>query len=98
MESDGTSAFLDWYCGKKIKSDNGYCVITRKTKYGVDATIEFKSPITIVFGKVGEELVTKQVSKITGEFTHEWFWMKGERRQNRYANGFEIFFDCQTFE
>lgn len=98
MDSEGTSAFLDWYTGRKKKSDNGYCTIIRESKYGCDATLVFKKPITVCFGKVGEELVTRQVSKITGEFTHEWFWMKGIRRQDKVANGFEVYFDCKTFE
>lgn len=99
MDKDGTVAFLSWYGGSKMKFDSGYCTVIRTgSKYGCSATLEFKKPITVLFGKVGDKMITEQVTKIHGEFTHEWFWMKGTRRQDQVANGFEVYFDCKTFE
>jgi hypothetical protein len=99
MDNDGTSAWLSWISGgNKLKFRFSQCTVIRESKYGVDAEIVFDKPITVVFGRIGEQLITGEVSKIKGEFTHEWFWMKGNRRQDKVANGFEIYFDCKTFE
>lgn len=97
MDKEGTSAFLNYFGRKdKLNIEWSGCKIVRKSKWDSEATVIFDKPITMVFGQVGEELITKEVRQIEGEFTHEWFWMK-KGRQDKVANGFYIYFDCQKF-
>lgn len=96
IEKNGIPAYLNWV-SKTLKFDNGYCTIERKSKWDNEATLHFKQPITVVFGRVGTQDITHVVSKIKGEFTYEWSWSK-RGRQDKIANNIEIYFDCQEFE
>ncbi len=97
MDKEGTSAYLNHIGGKdKLNISWNGCKIIRASKWDDKATIVFDTPITMIFGYVGEEPITREVKQIEGEFTHEWFWMK-KGRQSKVANGFSIFFDCQKF-
>lgn len=100
IEEEGVTALLRRMAGEKnpLKIDIGYCKIVRQSKHDSGATLIFKEPINIVFGKVGEDYVTRLANHITGTFEIEWFWMKGIRRQDKYANGFELYFDCKSFD
>jgi len=51
----------------------------------------------MVFGYVGERAVIEKVKKIEGEFTHDWFFKKSGR-QDKIANGFEIWFEVQNIQ
>jgi len=97
MDESGAPAWLNRNAKDKLNIDYDGMKIVRKSQWDSEATLIFKEPITVVFGKVGEELITHKVSKITGEFTYEWFWTK-RGRQDKYANGFNIYFECKTFE
>jgi hypothetical protein len=97
MEHEGTGAFLTWIGKSKLKFDSGYCKVIRESKYGSEATLLFDKPITVVAAYVNDTPVTFQANKITGEFTHEWYWNKNGR-QDKYCNSVEVYFDCKKFE
>ena len=98
LDSDGTSVWVNRLTRKKNKKDIEYwgCQIKRTAEYEDEATIEFKTPIKVIFGYIGDEPIIKEVKKIRGEFTHDWFWTKSGR-QDRIANGFEIWFNIKEF-
>jgi hypothetical protein len=95
IESEGTSAYLN-RCAKRKKLSFEFMgvTITRTAEYEDNAVIEFKTPIDVVFGRVGEEPIIRKVKKMTGEFTHDWFW-RNNGRQDKVANGFEIWFNIK---
>jgi hypothetical protein len=98
MDSEGVTAFLNWNTPKhkRCSFHNGYCTVTRESEWDNEATLTFDKPIQVVFGYVGEEPVIKEVTQIKGEFFFEWFWLKNGR-QDKMANGFEIYFNCKSF-
>jgi hypothetical protein len=98
IENDGTSAWVNRLTRKRNKKTIEFygCKIERSADYQDEAIIEFATPIPVVFGYVGDEPIIKEVSKIKGEFTHDWFWMKNGR-QDKIANGFEIWFNIKEF-
>lgn len=98
MDDEGTNAFLNWHGGQELEFDNGYCKVSRKSKHNTTATLVFSKPIEIVVAELNGEPVTIKANKITGEFTHEWYWFKNNGRQDKVANGFNVWFDCQKFE
>ena len=75
------------FCGVKI---------TRGRDWDTEATLEFKEPIEVVMGHVGETPTVVKVKKIKGEFTHDWFFRKSGR-QDKIANGFEIWFEIKKY-
>ena len=93
LDDEGASHFLNRLTRKKDKTRIDYdgVTIVRDSKWSNEAVLEFKEPIDCVMGKIGEKLIIEKVKKISGEFTHEWFWTKNGR-QNRIANGYEIWF------
>ena len=97
IDSDGTSAYLN-RCGrrKKLNFDFMGVNVTRTAEYEDKAVIEFKEPIDVVFGRVGEEPIIKKVKKIRGEFTHDWYWTRNGR-QTKIANGFKIWFNIKEY-
>jgi hypothetical protein len=98
MDRHGVSEYLNWLGGrKKLDYQATYCQVTRESDYDSEATLTFKKPIQVVFGKVGEELITREVTQIKGEFFFDWFWLTNGR-QHQKANGFEVFFNCQEFK
>ena len=98
LDNDGTSVWINRLTRKRNKKSIEYwgCQIERFTEWQDEATIEFKTPIKVIFGYVGEEPIVKEVKKIRGEFTHDWFWMK-HGRQDKIANGFEIWFNIKEY-
>lgn len=98
VDSEGASAWINRLSRKKNKSEIEYwgCKIVRDSKWSDRAVIEFKEPVKVVFGRVGDEPIVKQVKKISGEFTHDWFWMKSGR-QDKIANGVEIWFNIEEY-
>ena len=98
IEADGTSVWVNRLTSKKNKKIIDYwgCKIERSADYETEATIEFKTPIKVIFGYIGEDPIVKEVKKIKGEFTHDWFWTRNGR-QDKIANGFEIWFNINEF-
>lgn len=98
IERDGISEFITWLSKRsnKLKADTGYCKIEREAKYKSEATLFFNKPITVCLGEINGKPITALVNKIKGEFTWEWFWFKNGR-QNKIANGFDVWFDCQEY-
>lgn len=98
IDNDGTSAWVNRLSRKRNKKTIEFygCKIERSADYQDEAIIEFATPIQVVFGYVGDEPIVKEVTKIKGEFTHDWFWTKSGR-QDKIANGFEIWFNIKEF-
>jgi hypothetical protein len=93
LDNEGTSHFLNRLTRKKDKTQLDYdgVKIIRDSKWDSEATLEFKEPIDVVIGKIGEKLIIEKVKKIRGEFQHDWFWTRNGR-QDKIANGYEIWF------
>ena len=98
LESDGPASWINRLSRKKnkLKIEFGGVTIIRDKCWQDEAVLEFKEPVKVVFGWVGEEPIIKEVKKIKGEFTHDWFWTKGGR-QDKVANGFEIYFNIHKY-
>lgn len=98
LESDGPASWINRLSRKKnkLKIDFGGVTIIRDKCWQDEAVLEFKEPIKVVFGWVGEEPIIKEVKKIKGEFTHDWFWTS-QGRQDKVANGFEIYFNIHKY-
>ena len=98
IDNDGTSAWVNRLSRKRNKKTIEFfgCKIERSADYEDEAIIEFETPIQVIFGYVGDEPIVKEVTKIKGEFTHDWFWSKNGR-QDKIANGFEIWFNIKEF-
>jgi len=98
IDNDGIYRFLNGLTRKKNKLSIRYdgCTIIRDKDWQDEAVIEFDAPIKVVFGHVGEDLIIREVKKIRGEFTHDWFWTK-YGRQEKIANGVEIYFNIREY-
>jgi hypothetical protein len=98
IDADGTSAWVNRLSRKKNKKTIEYygCKIQREADYEDNAIIEFAKPIKVIFGYIGEDPIIKEVNKVKGEFTHDWFWMKNGR-QDKIANGFEVWFNITEY-
>ena len=93
LDDEGASHFLNRLTRKKNKLEIEYdgVKIIRECRWDTKATLEFKEPIDVVIGQVGDKTIIEKVTKIGGEFTHDWFWSKNGR-QDKIANGYEIWF------
>lgn len=98
LEDNGTSYWVNMLTRKRDKLSIEFygATITRTADYEDTAVIEFKNPIKIVLGYIGDEPVVKEIKKIQGTFTHDWFWTKNGR-QDEIANGFEIWFCVEKY-
>ena len=98
LDNEGTSHFLNRLTRKKDKTQLDYdgVKIIRDSKWDSEATLEFKEPIDVVIGKIGEKLIIEKVKKIRGEFQHDWFWTRNGR-QDKIANGYEIWFVINSY-
>jgi hypothetical protein len=99
LDSDGTSFFLNQLAKGKRKKTliEAYDVtIFRKNDWDTDAIIEFKEPIIVHIGKVGDTDITAAVKRIRGEFDHDYFFKKNGRQQE-FANGLEIWFKVNEY-
>jgi hypothetical protein len=98
LDNEGASHFLNRLTRKKNKLEIEYdgVKIIRDSKWDNQAILEFKKPIEVVIGQVGDKPVIKTVTKIGGEFTHDWFWTKSGR-QDKIANGYEIWFVIENY-
>jgi hypothetical protein len=98
IEDNGISAWINRWTRKrsKLEIDMGEYLIIRKAKDDTDAILEFKEPIQVKLGKIGDKLHTAPVKRMKGEFFHDYFFTKGGR-QNKIANGFEIWFSIQEY-
>ena len=93
LDGEGASHFINRLTRKKNKLEIEYdgVKIIRDSKWDNQAILEFKEPIDVVIGQVGDKPIIEKVTKIGGEFTHDWFWTKNGR-QDKIANGYEIWF------
>ena len=98
LENEGASHFLNRLTRKKNKLKIVYegVTIIRDSKWSTDAVLEFKEPIDVVVGTVGERLIIEKVQRIKGEFDHDYFWTKNGR-QDKIANGYEIWFKIESY-
>ena len=98
IDNDGIYRFLNGLTRKKNKLSIRYdqCTIIRDKDWEDEAVIEFDSPIKVVFGHIGDEPIIKEVKKIKGEFTHDWFWTS-RGAQDKIANGIEIYFNIHEY-
>ena len=99
LDSDGASFFLNRLAKGKRKKTliEAYDVtIFRKNDWDTDAIIEFKEPVIVHIGKVGDTDITAAVKRIRGEFDHDYFFKKNGR-QSEFANGFEIWFKVNEY-
>lgn len=97
IEDAGACEFLHWHSGRKMKSHNGYCTLIRQSRWDNEGTLIFDKPIKVSFGEINGEHIIREVSEIEGEFYHDWYFLKNGR-QDKIANGCEIYFDCKTFK
>ena len=98
LDREGASHFLNRLTRKKDKTKIEYdgVTIVRDSKWTEDAVLEFKEPIEVVMGRVGDKPVIQRVKKIKGEFQHDWFWTRNGR-QEKIANGYEIWFRVDEY-
>ena len=99
LDNEGTSFFINKLATNKRKKTmiEAYDVtIFRKHDWDTEATIEFKEPIIVVIGKVGDVEITAEVKRIRGEFDHDYFF-KRNGRQQELANGVEIWFKVNEY-
>jgi hypothetical protein len=99
ISNSGVSEYLTWISNKKgnLVAKTYYGTIERTAKYSNEAVITLSKPIQVIFGEVNGEPIIKEVDKIHGEFHCDWYWRQNGR-QDKYANGLEIFFNCKKFE
>ena len=93
LDEEGASHFINRLTRKKNKLEIEYdgVKIIRDSKWDNQAILEFKEPIEVVIGQIGDKPIIEKVTKIGGEFVHDWFWSKNGR-QDKIANGYEIWF------
>lgn len=98
LDNEGASHFLNRLTRKKNKLEIDYdgVKIIRESIWDNEAVLEFKEPIDVVVGQIGEKPIIEKVKKIGGEFTHDWFWTRNGR-QDRLANGYEIWFVIESY-
>lgn len=75
---------------KRKKSDWGGVTLHKVDRDKI--RLEFKEPVKVYFGKVGEKPILQEVKTIEGKLSHEFYWRKNGR-QNKIANGIEIFIE-----
>ena len=98
LDREGASHFLNKLTRKKEKTQVDYdgVKIIRNSKWDTKAILEFKEPIDVVIGQIGDKKIIEKVTKIEGEFQHDWFWTRNGR-QDKIANGYEIWFVIENY-
>ena len=98
LDSKGASHWINRLTRKKDKLEVDYdgVKITRDSEWDNYAILEFKEPVDVVIGQIGDQQIIKKVKKIGGEFKHDWFWNKNGR-QSKVANGYEIWFVINAY-
>jgi hypothetical protein len=98
LDEDGTSYWLNRLTRKKNKLAIPYegCTIIRTSEWRSEAILEFKEPVEVVMGTIGDRQVIEKVTRIKGEFRHDWFWTK-HGLQDKIANGYEIWFEIEEY-
>lgn len=98
LDNEGASHFLNRMTRKKNKTRIEYdgVTIVRDSKWTETAVLEFKEPIEVVIGRVGDRPIIEKVTKLSGEFHHDWFWTRNGR-QSKIANGYEIWFEVKDY-
>lgn len=98
LDMEGPSYWINRLTRKKHKLAIAYenCTIIRSSSWRTDAVLEFKEPVEVLMGTIGDRPIIEKVTKIKGRFVHDWFWTKGGI-QNRIANGYEIWFEIEDY-
>jgi len=97
MDNEGVYVWLNRLSNKnKLDIDFGICRILRKNQYDSKAKLIFKEPIEILLTTISDRQIIEKVTEIEGEFTFDWYWIKNGR-QNKIANGFEIWFNIEKY-
>ena len=98
LDRDGAAYFINRCTRKKNKNlvDFMGVKILRNHQWEDRAVLEFPSPVKVVFGQVGEEKIVREVKRVRGTFTHDYFWTRNGR-QSKMANGFEIWFNIEEY-
>lgn len=98
LEREGASHWINRLTRKKNKLEIDYdgVKIIRESKWTEEAILEFKEPIDVVIGQVGDNLIIEKVKRIKGEFDHDYFWTRNGR-QDKVANGYEIWFVIESY-
>ena len=98
LDDEGASHFLNRLTRKKNKLEIDYdgVKIIRESRWDNQAILEFKEPVEVVIGQVGDKPIIEKVKKIKGEFDHDWFWTRNGR-QDKIANGYEIWFKIESY-
>jgi hypothetical protein len=99
LDEEGASHWINRLTRKKDKTQIEFydgVKIIRENKWSHDAVLEFKEPVEVVLGYLDETPIVIDVKKIKGEFTHDWFWTRNGR-QDRIANGYEIWFKIESY-
>ena len=98
IEDSGIQAWINRWTRKrsKLEIDLGEFKIIRESADSAEATLHFKEPITVWLAKIGETNITSPVTKIKGEFFHDYYFIKGGR-QDKIANGFEVWFSIKEY-
>jgi len=99
LERDGVTHFLNRKLTRK-KNKLKICyegvTILRESEWQDEAVLEFKEPVEVVVGQIGDRLIIEKVKKIRGEFDHDYFWTRNGR-QDKVANGYEIWFKIKEY-
>ena len=99
LDADGTSYWLNRLTRKKNKLSLLFydqVTIIRESPWRCEAILEFKEPVEVVMGHIGDRPIIEKVKKIRGEFRHDWFWTR-RGRQDKIANGYEIWFEIEEY-
>ena len=98
LDDEGASHFLNRLTRKNnmLEIDYDGVKIIRESRWDNQAILEFKEPVEVVIGQVGDKPIIEKVKKIKGEFDHDWFWTRNGR-QDKIANGYEIWFKIESY-
>lgn len=99
LEREGVSHFINRLTRKRDKTQIEFydgVKIIRENKWTDEAIIEFKEPVEVVLGYLGETPIVIDVTKIKGTFDHDYFWTRNGRQQ-KVANGYEIWFKIDKY-
>jgi hypothetical protein len=99
LDEEGASHWINRLTRKKDKTQIEFydgVKIIRENRWSHEAVLEFKEPVEVVLGYLDETPFVIDVKKIKGEFIHDWFWTRNGR-QDRIANGYEIWFKIESY-
>lgn len=95
-------AVQNFLVGKRKKLDCGEFILSKETiQYADGLMIEFKKPQKVVFGSYTKDnktvLVTEEIKAVKGKLSHDFYYFKNTGRQDKIANGIELFIEELEF-